>query len=320
MGFNYDSDEYKQPLQYVLNQFLHGENIALRLAGKWVHKAPEAWQREYLALDQVPEEARHVKVFSRRIREIGGEPLAVCNGDKSLVSPALVDLCDVLLESGDWLDAITTMQIALEGLAMATFHTFMDTEDFDPKTREMLPLIMEEEYRHTLFGDKALKQWLEENPDRRDEVIPHIIKIFSAMTSNSRERWLEESVEENIESMMRLPRSFEAVGVNFTDVMGRFIADIACRLERAGYDWQEIDLPNLGKKIAGGSIDEEFEAKVAASPELQEKRERIHEGMQGMLSEDELVKKIPQFFMQNKKEFDPNLPATREAAGAGPCH
>src|SRR3990172_2177107 len=142
MGFNYETEEYKAPLRYVLNQFLHGENIALRLAGKWVHQAPEAWQREYLALDQVPEEARHVKVFSRRIREIGGEPLKVCNGDRSLVSPPLVDLCDALLDSEEWLDAIATMQISLEGLAMATFHTFMDTKEFDPKTRDLLPLIM----------------------------------------------------------------------------------------------------------------------------------------------------------------------------------
>jgi len=320
MGFNYDSEEYKQPLQYVLNQFLYGENVALRLAGKWVAKAPEAWQREYLALDQTPEEARHVKVFSRRIREIGGEPLAVCNGDKSLVNAGLVDLCDVLLASEEWVDAIATMQISLEGLAMATFNTFLDAKEFDPKTQDLLPLVMEEEYRHTLFGDRALKQFVENNPERRGEIIPKVMAVFQSMMLAGRERWRAGTYEEIIEEQTKLPRSFEQVGCSFEDMIARYVADLTCRLERAGFTFAEIQKTGFQDSLVGPANDPEFVEEMDKDPELKDKMLAVQEAMQASMSPDKLMAKIPKFYQECKKEFDPTLPPTREAAGAGPCH
>src|SRR5262245_40227544 len=58
----------QQQIRYRLSQFMHGEQLALVTASQLVECAPEL-EAKYYAATQVFDEARHVEVFARYLRE-----------------------------------------------------------------------------------------------------------------------------------------------------------------------------------------------------------------------------------------------------------
>ena len=97
---------------WMLSQFLHGEQGALLCTAKIVETVP--WiDAKYYAATQVVDEARHVEVFSRYLDEklSGHYPL---NGHLGL-------LLDDILGDSRWDMTYLGMQIMVEGLALAAF-------------------------------------------------------------------------------------------------------------------------------------------------------------------------------------------------------
>jgi hypothetical protein len=104
-------DTYRWEVQsWMVSQFLHGEQGALLVAARLVEAVPGI-DAKYYAASQVIDEARHVDVFSRYLRE--KVPVAYP------VNAALRQLLEDILGDSRWDVTALGMQIMVEALAMA---------------------------------------------------------------------------------------------------------------------------------------------------------------------------------------------------------
>ena len=97
---------------WLASQFLHGENGALFAASQLVMCVPDRDSKAYAAT-QVIDEARHVEVYERYVRETVGI--------RYDVNPHLKRLLDLTLTDSRWDVKLLGMQIMVEGLALAAF-------------------------------------------------------------------------------------------------------------------------------------------------------------------------------------------------------
>ena len=137
---------------WVLSQFLHGEQGALVCTAQIVESVP--WiDAKYYAATQVMDEARHVEVFSRYLDEklSGHYPI---NGHLQL-------LIDGIIADSRWDMTYLGMQIMVEGLALAAFG-FMKNMTPDPLLRQLLRYVMADEARHVAFGVISLQEYYQE--------------------------------------------------------------------------------------------------------------------------------------------------------------
>ncbi len=133
---------------WMLSQFLHGEQGALLCTAKIVETVP--WiDAKYYAATQVVDEARHVEVFSRYLDEklSGHYPL---NGHLGL-------LLDDILGDSRWDMTYLGMQIMVEGLALAAFG-FIHAMTTEPLLKQLLRYVMADEARHVAFGVISLQE------------------------------------------------------------------------------------------------------------------------------------------------------------------
>jgi hypothetical protein len=149
-----------------LSQFLHGEQGALIVASQLVGGVP--WMdAKFYAGTQTMDEARHVEVFGRYIREKLEWQWPINDSLKELLDATLLD--------ARWDFKFLGMQIIIEGLAMAAFgNLFMVCQE--PLLKDLLKYVMKDESRHVAFGVLALRDIYKEMPanelkDREDFVI-----------------------------------------------------------------------------------------------------------------------------------------------------
>lgn len=133
---------------WMLSQFMHGEQGALLCTAKIVETVP--WvDAKYYASTQVVDEARHLEVFSKYLDEklSGHYPI---NGHLE----ALID--DILVDSR-WDMTYLGMQIMVEGLALAAFG-FLHQLTSEPLLKKLLRYVMADEARHVAFGVLSLQE------------------------------------------------------------------------------------------------------------------------------------------------------------------
>jgi len=95
-----------------LSQFMHGEQGALIVASQLAGAVP--WMdAKYYAATQTMDEARHVEVFSRYLREKLEWQWPI--------NPNLKQLLDIIIRDSRWDLKYLGMQILVEGLALAAF-------------------------------------------------------------------------------------------------------------------------------------------------------------------------------------------------------
>ena len=135
---------------WSLSQFLHGEQGALLVASQLASCAP-SFNAKLYAASQTFDEARHVEVFNRYLRTKIGFSYPVTSG--------LKDLLDKILTDERWDLKFIGMQIVLEGLALAAFHTARNESD-DPVLRDLLYLVIRDEARHVTFGVNYLEEFV----------------------------------------------------------------------------------------------------------------------------------------------------------------
>jgi len=134
---------------WMLSQFMHGEQGALLCTAKIVETVP--WiDAKYYAATQVVDEARHVEVFSRYLDEklSGHYPL---NGHLGL-------LLDDIIGDRRWDMTYLGMQIMVEGLALAAFG-FIQSLTTEPLLKQLLRYVMADEARHVAFGVLSLQEY-----------------------------------------------------------------------------------------------------------------------------------------------------------------
>jgi hypothetical protein len=153
-------------IAWQLSQFMHGEQGALIVASQLVGAVP--WMdAKYYAATQTMDEARHVEVFSRYLR------------DKLEwewpINPNLKKLLDVILLDARWDMKYLGMQILVEGLAMAAFGNLYQLAK-EPLVKQLIHYVMKDESRHVAFGVMSLRGYYadmseSERKDREEFVI-----------------------------------------------------------------------------------------------------------------------------------------------------
>jgi hypothetical protein len=136
----------REALSWTLSQFMHGEQGALLATAQIVTATP--WiESKFYAASQVMDEARHVEVYSRYLREklSGAYP----------VNRHLKSLLDQILGDSRWDMKYLGMQIMVEGLAMAAFG-YMHKVCNEPLLTDLTHYVMRDESRHVAFGVLSL--------------------------------------------------------------------------------------------------------------------------------------------------------------------
>jgi hypothetical protein len=135
-------------MAWTLSQFMHGEQGALVCTAKIVDAVP--WiDAKYYAATQVMDEARHVEVYSKYLREKLEWEFPV--------NVHLRDLLDAVLSDPRWDFTYLGMQIMIEGLALAAFG-FQYQFSPDPLLKQITRYVMSDEARHVAFGVISLKE------------------------------------------------------------------------------------------------------------------------------------------------------------------
>jgi hypothetical protein len=136
----------REQLSWTLSQFLHGEQGALLATAQIVDATP--WiEAKYYAATQVVDEARHVEVYDRYLRDKLDKAYPINRHLKSLLDQTLTD--------GRWDMKYLGMQIMVEGLAMAAFG-FMHKVCTEPLLKDLTQYVMRDEARHVAFGVLSL--------------------------------------------------------------------------------------------------------------------------------------------------------------------
>ena len=153
-------------ISWQLSQFMHGEQGAMIVASQLVSVVP--WMdAKFYASNQTMDEARHVEVFSRYLR------------DKLEwewpINPNLKSLLDSIILNGAWDFKYLGMQILVEGLAMAAFANLHQLAE-EPLIKDVVHNVMRDESRHVAFGVLSLRGFYDDMPaselrDREDFVI-----------------------------------------------------------------------------------------------------------------------------------------------------
>lgn len=176
---------------------LAGERIAFECSAALCAYAPDDNARMFLAT-QVIDEARHVEVFTHRLRLLGKEDI-----DDTLrryVNPRMFkfhdDMRTRVCEARDFVGGVIGQNLALEGLALGFFEfNAALLEDIDPGTSQILKTVLLDERRHVGFGLMRLRALLDAQPDKRALVEDTVTELSDEMMA---------IFEENADNMSRL--------------------------------------------------------------------------------------------------------------------
>jgi hypothetical protein len=170
---------------YVLSNFLHGELGAL-LATSQIVACAQTAEAKFYAAAQVFDEARHVEVYERYIREKVGLLYPP--------SPPLKTLLDTIMTDSRWDFKYLGMQILVEGVALGAFGVIHETTK-EPLIREITKMIMQDEARHVAFGVMSLRHTFDDMKESerkdREEFIIEGCRLL-------RDRFLAQEVWQNV--------------------------------------------------------------------------------------------------------------------------
>jgi para-aminobenzoate N-oxygenase AurF len=137
----------REALAWTLSQFMHGEQGALLATAQIVDATP-SFDAKLYGGSQVMDEARHVEVYARYLKEKLTRQYP-CNRH-------LKTLLDQILTDSRWDMKYLGMQIMVEGLAMAAFG-YMHQTCREPLLTDLTHYVMRDEARHVAFGVLALQ-------------------------------------------------------------------------------------------------------------------------------------------------------------------
>jgi 1,2-phenylacetyl-CoA epoxidase catalytic subunit len=150
---------------WMNSQFLHGEQGALICASKVVQTVPDMDSKFYAAT-QVMDEARHVEMYSKYVREKIELAYPINKDLKALLNQVIAD--------ERWDMTYLGMQVIIEGLALAAFALIRDFST-EPLAKAINTYVMQDEARHVAFGRLALRdyypQLTEAERDEREEFV-----------------------------------------------------------------------------------------------------------------------------------------------------
>jgi hypothetical protein len=157
---------------YMVNQFLHGEQAALLAAARLVQVLPDVMGKQ-MAAQQVADEARHIEVFERLIREKIQIRYPADVGLKALIEEGLRD--------SRWDFVVLTTQVLIEGMALVSLQQLRDFSKH-PLISSIGNYVMADEARHVAYGHHLLKDHFSqlseyEKKERHDFLLEGIEKL-----------------------------------------------------------------------------------------------------------------------------------------------
>ena len=111
---------------------------------------------KFYAATQTMDEARHVELYQRFIRDKIGLYYPINDDLARLLADALSD--------SRWDMPYLGMQVLIEGLALAAFGVHRDMAT-NPLVKQLLAYVMQDEARHVAFGRLALRDYYAELTD-----------------------------------------------------------------------------------------------------------------------------------------------------------
>jgi 1,2-phenylacetyl-CoA epoxidase catalytic subunit len=164
---------------------LAGEYIAFECSAALCASAPDEQSRMFLAT-QVIDEARHVEVFSHRLKMLGKEDLQETM--HAYVNPRLFrfheHMRERVCERKDFAGGIIGQNLALEGLALGFFEFHAELlAEVDPGTSRILETVLLDERRHVGFGLVRLAQIMEESPSKKQFIQDTMGELSDEMLS-----------------------------------------------------------------------------------------------------------------------------------------
>ena len=146
-------DEIEDAVVQVMTFMVENENAALVIPARFLGQLHPHYRELQAALAiQIADEARHIDVFTRRIRRHGREPaLSTAGGQESLKS---------LMDETDYSVASFLLSVLGEGTFVSLLK-FIQAEAPDPLTRQIARYAAVDEARHVAFGVLSLKEHYE---------------------------------------------------------------------------------------------------------------------------------------------------------------
>lgn len=154
------SDVLEEAIVQIMTYLIENENAALLVPTRFLGQLhPHYREIQALMAVQIADEARHIEVFTRRVRLFGNEPaLSTVGGQVSLKT---------LLDEPDF----STAQFLLSVLGEGTFVNllqFISEVAPDELTQKIAQLTARDEIRHVAFGMSHLSYRLEKEPELRN--------------------------------------------------------------------------------------------------------------------------------------------------------
>jgi hypothetical protein len=209
-----------------ISQFMHGEQGALIATSKIVQTAPDL-DSKYYAATQVMDEARHVEAYSRLLHEKFELAYPITHGLSSLLEQGLSDR--------RWDMTYLTMQILIEGLALAAFQRIRD-QSKNPLAAAVNAYVMQDEARHVAFGRIALRDYYPQLSDaERNETEEFVVDACWHMRDRFNQLEVWQRLGLPVEECLRLVDQSEAMNLFRSRIFSRIVPSgtLACGAERS---------------------------------------------------------------------------------------
>ncbi|MDM5177441.1 ferritin-like domain-containing protein [Massilia sp. DJPM01] len=220
-------DAVVQVLTYMIENEVAALVVPARFLGQ-VH--PHFREVQAVLAIQVADEARHIEVFTRRVRLKGREPgLSTAGGQSSLKT---------LLDEQDFSVAEFLLSVLGEGTFVSLLH-FLHACAPDPVTRQIARLAARDEARHVAFGMTHLAARLEREPAFRTRLANAVQSRNDALAASS---GLNEEVFDALILLAAGELTPAAIAAGYLRVQ-QLMVDMAegrqSRLERLGFSKAE---------------------------------------------------------------------------------
>jgi hypothetical protein len=196
---------------------MHGEQGALIATAKIVQTVPEL-DAKFYAATQVMDEARHVEAYSRLLHEKFELAYPITHGLKSLLETGLSD--------SRWDMTYLTMQILIEGLALAAFQRLRD-QSKNPLAAAVNAYVMQDEARHVAFGRLALRDYYPQLSDvERNEREEFVVEACWHMRDRFNQLEVWQRLELPTEECLRLVEESESMKVFRSRIFSRIVPTV----------------------------------------------------------------------------------------------
>ena len=218
----------------VMTYMIENEQAALVVPARFLGQVhPHFREVQALLAIQVADEARHIEVFTRRLRMKGREPaLSTAGGQTSLKT---------LLDEPDFSVAQFMLSVLGEGTFVSLLN-FLHAHAPDPVTRQLARLAARDEARHVAFGMAHLMQRLEQQPQLRATLGHAVQSRNDALSATS---GLNEEVFDALILLAAGELTPAAIAAGYLRVQ-QLMLDMAtgrqARLEKLGFDKADAQL------------------------------------------------------------------------------